>query len=168
MGIKQADNRRDGKFAGYSRAVRGQFVSAWHTYMRYPRKEVKRMESSRLSARLAAYLDAIQSARKAGVTWTQLGAVFGTSGKYMSEAAKVAASGKYLAHEQLPLPSSIQEATKAEPRRATGTVKNVGQDNPQSPARTEIVKTASGTGAVDWEALARKNKTEVDNIQWKG
>ncbi|MDA8151603.1 MAG: hypothetical protein M0003_02630 [Acidithiobacillus sp.] len=129
------------------------------------------MESSRLSARLAAYLDAIQAARKAGVTWTQLGQAFGTSGKYMAEAAKVAASGKYLAHEQLPLPSI--QATKAEPqseqpRRATGTVKNVGRDNPQSPARTEIVKTASGTSAVDWEALAQKNKAEAEDIQWKG
>ena len=121
------------------------------------------MESSRLSARLAAYLDAIQSARKAGVTWAQLGRAFGTSGKYMAEAAKVAASGKYIAHEQLPLPS-IQEATKAEPqseqpRRATGLVKNVGQDKP---------KPASGTGAVDWEALARKNKAEAADINWKG
>lgn len=119
------------------------------------------IESSRLSARLAAYLDAIQSARKAGVTWTQLGAVFGTSGKYMSEAAKVAASGKYLAQEQLPLPASIQEATKAEPqpRRATGLVKTVGQDNH---------KPISGGAAIDWEALARKNKGDEADIQWKG
>lgn len=97
------------------------------------------MESSRLSARLAAYLDAMQAARKAGVTWTQLGVIFGTSGKYMAEAAKVAASGKYMAQEQLPLPSiQATKATKAEPepqseqpRRVTGGVRKVGQDNSQ-------------------------------------
>ena len=126
------------------------------------------MESSRLSARLAAYLDAIHAAREAGVTWTQLGAVFGTSGKYMAEAAKVAASGKYLAKEQLPLPSiqATIQATKAEPeprseqpRRATGLVKTVGQDNH---------KPISGGAAIDWEALARKNKGDEAEIQWKG
>ena len=121
------------------------------------------MESSRLSARLAAYLDAIQSARKSGVTWTQLGAIFGTSGKYIAEAAKIAASGKYMAQEQLPLPSPSIQATKTEPqseqpRRATGTVT-------QSPARTTA---RTGGGDVDWEALARKNKAAEADINWKG
>lgn len=120
------------------------------------------MESSRLSARLAAYLDAIQAARKAGVTWTQLGHAFGTSGKYMAEAAKVAASGKYLAHEQLPLPSPSIQATGA---------RNVGQDNSRPQDANPVTKPPASRiegAAVDWEALARKNKAEAADIQWKG
>ena len=96
------------------------------------------MESSRLSARLAAYLDAIQSARKAGVTWAQLGHAFGTNGKYMAAAAKVAASGKYLAQEQLPLPLPSIQATQAElgpqreqQRRVSGWARKIGQESSQ-------------------------------------
>ncbi|MHB9043093.1 hypothetical protein [Acidithiobacillus sp.] len=93
------------------------------------------MESSRLSARLSAYLNAIDLARQAGVTWAQLGALFGTSGKYMAEAVKVGKSGKYRAQEQLPLPSSMQKlsATPETQRRTPGgntsVVRKIEQQN---------------------------------------
>lgn len=101
------------------------------------------MESSRLSARLSAYLNAIDLARQAGVTWAQLGRLFGTSGKYMSEAVKVAKSGKYRSQEQLLLPSipakpPSQVATPETERRASGVntsvVKKIGQKNDQAEA----------------------------------
>ena len=62
------------------------------------------MESLRLSARLSGYVDAIKEARAAGVTWQQLGDLYGARGKTMAAAFKVAASGKYSAREQKPLP----------------------------------------------------------------
>lgn len=92
------------------------------------------MESSRLSARLSAYLNAIDLARQAGVTWAQLGALFGTSGKYMAEAVKVGKSGKYRAQEQLPLPSmqklpATPETQRRTPGGNTSVVKKIEQQN---------------------------------------
>jgi len=111
------------------------------------------MESSRLSARLAAYLDAIQSARKAGVTWAQLGHAFGTSGKYMAAAAKVAASGKYLAQEQLPLPSIQATQAELEPqreqqRRVSGWARKIGQES----SRQQESKPEKAATEFDFEA----------------
>lgn len=68
------------------------------------------MESSRLSARLCAYVDAIQEARAAGVTWRQIGDLFGAKGKTAAAAYKVAVSGKYVSKEQKPLPEPARPA----------------------------------------------------------
>ena len=112
------------------------------------------MESSRLSARLSAYLNAIDLARQAGVTWAQLGRLFGTSGKYMSEAVKVAKSGKYRSQEQLLL-SSIQKlpVTPETQRRTSGgntsVVNKMGQHNDQ--ANTEQAE-ASKPAEFNFEA----------------
>lgn len=66
------------------------------------------MESSRLPARLTAYIEAIDAARAAGVTWKQIAEAFGVAGKgrpkYFAEAVKIARQGKYTVQEQKPLP----------------------------------------------------------------
>lgn len=76
------------------------------------------MESLRLSARLSGYVDAIKEARAAGVTWQQLGDLYGARGKTMAAAFKVAASGKYSAREQKPLPIIATIATPIVRQRA--------------------------------------------------
>jgi hypothetical protein len=73
------------------------------------------MESARFTARLTAYSDAIAEARKAGITWAQLAALFDVKPKTMAAAYKVAISGKYIAPEQLPLPGT---GTKTEHKKA--------------------------------------------------
>ncbi|MDA8152498.1 MAG: hypothetical protein M0003_07250 [Acidithiobacillus sp.] len=96
------------------------------------------MESSRLSARLSAYLNAIDLARQAGVTWAQIGALFGTSGKYMAEAAKTAKI-RYRAEEQLPLPlplPSIPNIPKPQPPSQVTT--------PEAQSRTSSVVQSGG------------------------
>jgi hypothetical protein len=72
------------------------------------------VESLQLTARLAAYLDAIDEARAAGVTWNQLSAIFGKpgGGKYFFEAVKVARSGRYKVSCQKPLPPMPQQPTQ--------------------------------------------------------
>ncbi len=75
------------------------------------------MESKMLSARLAWHVDAIKKARAGGVTWDQLGELFGTTGKYLSAAFKVAQGGKYTAEEQLPLPVTRPTTTPQQVER---------------------------------------------------
>lgn len=62
------------------------------------------MESTRVSARLAGYVEAIGEARRAGITWRQIGDLFGVRDKTAAAAFKVALAGKYQALEQKPLP----------------------------------------------------------------
>lgn len=62
------------------------------------------MESTKLSARVTAYRDAISAARDAGVTWGQLAALFNADAKYFAAVCKTMAGGRYKAGEQLPLP----------------------------------------------------------------
>ncbi len=100
------------------------------------------MESSRLSARLSAYLNAIDLARQAGVTWAQLGALFGTNGKYMAEAAKTA-KRRYRAEEQLPLPS-IPNIPKSQPRSQVATPE--AQNRTSSVVQSSGVDSSSGGG----------------------
>lgn len=76
------------------------------------------MESSRLSARLAGYVEAIKEARGGGVTWQQLGDLFGAKGKTMAAAYKVAAGGKYVVREQklLPVKEVVDQRSSAPAR----------------------------------------------------
>lgn len=64
------------------------------------------MESTKLSARVTAYRDAIREARDAGVTWGQLAALFSADAKYFSAVCKAMDTGRYKAVEQLPLPEA--------------------------------------------------------------
>ena len=85
------------------------------------KREVLDMESSRLPARLTAYVEAIDAARAAGVTWKQIAEVFGVEGKgkpkYFAAAVKIARQGKYKAQEQKPLPPIVTKSrSREEPR----------------------------------------------------
>ncbi|MBE7566820.1 hypothetical protein [Acidithiobacillus sp. HP-11] len=62
------------------------------------------MESTKLSARVASYRDAIKAARDAGVTWGQLAALFNANEKYFWTVCKAMDHGRYKPCEQLPLP----------------------------------------------------------------
>lgn len=76
------------------------------------------MESKKLSARVSAYRDAVVAARRAGVTWAQLAALFDAQPKYFAKVCtKAMSGGRYQPTEQLPLP---------EPAVAVGTVKSTG------------------------------------------
>lgn len=81
------------------------------------------MQSARFTARLAPYVDAIQSARSAGVTWKQLGDLFGVKHRTMAAAYKVATSGKYSALEQLPLPEPEKLASSKVSSRPASTAR---------------------------------------------
>ena len=73
-----------------------------------------KMESTKLSARVTAYRDAIRAARDAGVTWGQLAALFNADAKYFAAVCKAMDGGRYKAVEQLPLPEAKAAAVKPE------------------------------------------------------
>lgn len=71
------------------------------------------MESTKLSARVTAYRDAIKTAREAGVTWGQLSALFGAEQKYFASVCKAMDKSKYKPCEQLPLPEpEVRKTTR--------------------------------------------------------
>lgn len=78
------------------------------------------MESTKLSARLAGYQDAIREAREAGVTWKQLASLFNADAKYFSAVACRKKEGRYKVPVQLPLPEPA--VVKAATARRTETM----------------------------------------------
>jgi hypothetical protein len=62
------------------------------------------MESTKLSARVVGYVDAIGRAREAGMTWKQLAELFHADTKYFAAACRAARKSKYQPAEQKPLP----------------------------------------------------------------
>lgn len=65
------------------------------------------MESTKLTQRLAGYIEAIQAARAEGVTWRQLAALFGADCKYFhASVKKIVSGGRHVGREQKPLPEA--------------------------------------------------------------
>jgi hypothetical protein len=100
---------------------------------------IEHVESIKLPARLAWYLDAIDAARAAGVTWGQLAAIFGRPGKggYFSQAVKRARSGRYKVSGQKPLPTPephLTPQTRQQPDPRGGVTQNAQSSQSQ---RTE-------------------------------
>lgn len=77
------------------------------------------MESKKLSARVSAYRDAVVAARRAGVTWAQLAALFGAQPKYFAKVCtKAMSGGRYQPTEQLPLPAPQKQLQQKHPEKA--------------------------------------------------
>lgn len=83
------------------------------------------MESTRVSARLAGYVEAIGEARAAGVTWRQIGELFGVRDKTAAAAFKIARGGKYKVQEQKPLPEPIVKKPREESQAPAQSAKPV-------------------------------------------
>ena len=90
------------------------------------------MESTKLSARVTAYRDAIKAARSAGITWAQLAALFDADVMYFAVVCRKMDNGKYQPCEQLPLPEPQKATLKSE----RGTVGNA-TEKPESKQESE-------------------------------
>ena len=112
------------------------------------------MESLRLSARLAGYVDAIKEARAAGVTWGQLADLFGARDKTMAAAFRVAASGKYAAKEQRPLPEPAPPASTRQTQTRDNLAPVAGR--PAESSRGRSLPPGASQSASDVEALRAK------------
>lgn len=85
------------------------------------------MESTRVSARLAGYVEAISEAREAGITWRQIGELFGVQAKTAAAAYKIARQGRYKVHEQKPLPELPDKRRQQGPVQQVKTTVVAGQ-----------------------------------------
>ena len=72
-------------------------------------------QATRLTARVAPYLEAIATARAAGLTWGDIGSVFEVKARRLQWAVKHC---RYTA-EQKPLPEPASTAAKPVPRAST-------------------------------------------------
>lgn len=115
------------------------------------------MESLRLSARLSGYVDAIKEARAAGVTWQQLGDLFGAKDKTMAAAFKVAASGKYAAKEQRLLPEPAPQASARQTQTRDNLAPVAGR--PAESSRSRSLPPGASQASADVDALRDKGVT---------
>lgn len=109
------------------------------------------MESTKLSARVTAYRDAIKSARDAGVTWAQLAALFNADAKYFASVCKAMVAGRYKPCEQLPLPEpeAKRKPTVAVTTTAPATDQATVQNDKKRPLPGQQIPVGDAEALVD-------------------